>query len=159
MSIVRTVAQARNPKYIDPQHTIIDIEVDFDELDYDWVPFTCRDTTDDYPHVKDIFDRAVAGEWGPVASFEAPADVTGTLAIRDYKLDLARALLECQELKKQADYVIQTSAKKAEFDAYETTLQAMLDDADNQTVHYTFNAETMGMDLVGATIPQSPTLD
>lgn len=159
MSVVRTVAQARNPKYIDPQHTMIDIEVDFDELDYDWVPFTCMDDANDLPHVKDIFDRAVAGEWGPVEPFVTPPDITGALAIRDYKLDIARALNDLAEIKGRVDYAIQSSAKKAEFEAYQATLESMLEDADNQTVRYVFNADTMGMDLVGATLPELPALD
>jgi len=56
------------------------MDVDFDELDEIYVPFTAY-KNDCEPHSVDLFNRAVAGEFGPVGEYQAPSDIVGDAAI------------------------------------------------------------------------------
>ena len=64
---------AKNPQWADAEHTRIDITVKFDK--YDELLFSA--TPDDCEaHGREIFAKAVAGEFGPVAEFEPPPPPT-----------------------------------------------------------------------------------
>lgn len=57
----------RNPKWADEAKTRINCEVNFKHVQFEeWTPFTAN-PDDVMPYSKDIFDRAVAGEFGDVA--------------------------------------------------------------------------------------------
>jgi hypothetical protein len=58
----------RNCRWGNEEHTIIDCEVDFSDLQEEWVPFSAN-SNDFYNHSKEIFNRAVAGEFGVVDSY------------------------------------------------------------------------------------------
>jgi len=87
---MRTVNSARNPAWSDPTGYRIDLEVDFDELDEVYVSFTAY-KNDIEPHSVDLFNRAVAGEFGTIAEYSQPADITGDDA-------LLRMRTRCQTL-------------------------------------------------------------
>lgn len=58
--------EVRNPKWSDATKTKINCEVNFKHIQHEeWTPFTA-DPNDYMPYSKDIFDRAVAGEFGTV---------------------------------------------------------------------------------------------
>jgi len=78
--VVRTINSARNPRWGDYDKTYILLEVDFDELDEVYVEF-CARSDDIYPWGPELFNRAVAGEFGEVAEREIPEDITGESAI------------------------------------------------------------------------------
>lgn len=61
---------ANNPKWVDQAHTSIDLTVRFEEIDED-LPFhaTPNDTEE---HGRDIYTRAVAGEFGVIAEWTPP---------------------------------------------------------------------------------------
>lgn len=63
--------QVKNPVWADAEHTLIDCEVDFDHLDYDFVPFTA-DPNDVMEYSKTIFDECVAGQYGVIGEYVAP---------------------------------------------------------------------------------------
>lgn len=64
--------EVRNPKWADQAKTKINCEVNFKHIqDEEWTPFTA-DPQDYMPYSKEIFDRAVAGEFGEVAEPDAP---------------------------------------------------------------------------------------
>lgn len=67
--------QIKNPKWINAEHTLIDCEVNFNHLPEEFVPFTA-DPNDIYPYCKEIFDRCVSGEFGPVAEYVPPVEPT-----------------------------------------------------------------------------------
>ena len=71
-NIKRTVNAVRNPKWIDTKHAVLNCEVDFDELDEVYVPFTA-DPTDIHPWSKQIFDDCVAGNYGEIEEFDVAA--------------------------------------------------------------------------------------
>lgn len=59
----------KNPKWANQEHTLIDCEVDFDDLDDVFVPFTANPLDTGNPSSKQIFDECVAGDYGVVAEY------------------------------------------------------------------------------------------
>ena len=60
------IARARNPRWTNAEHNMIDLEVDFLPLDEEWLPYTC--TPDDVvAHSRELYRRAVAGDFGQIA--------------------------------------------------------------------------------------------
>ena len=92
MKIIRTVNDVRNPKWNNAEHTQLDCEVDFNELDGVYVPFTA-DPTDIYSWSKTIFDDCVAGKYGEIEEFD-------TAAFEAQKLADAQAEKETEDKKK-----------------------------------------------------------
>lgn len=58
-----------NPQWVNAEHTAIDCQVTFDGLGE--VPFTAT-PTDTAEHGREIFARAIAGEFGPVGDYVPP---------------------------------------------------------------------------------------
>jgi len=59
---MRTVNSAHSPVWANYENTAIDIMVDFDELDDEFVPFTAS-PDDSEPHGVLIYQRALAGDF------------------------------------------------------------------------------------------------
>ena len=70
----------KNPKWANLEQTVIECEVDFDDLVEEFVPFAAV-ASGDLPHTHEIFARCVAGEFGAVAPYTPPADITGEQAL------------------------------------------------------------------------------
>jgi len=63
--------EANTPKYSAHDHSSIDLNIHHPR--FGWLPFTAR--ADDVESTgADLYARAVAGEFGPIAPYEAPAD-------------------------------------------------------------------------------------
>lgn len=58
----------KNCVWANPEQTLLSCEVDFDDLQEEFVPFAAV-ASGDYPHSHDIFARAVAGEFGDIKPF------------------------------------------------------------------------------------------
>lgn len=63
--------QIRNPQWANKEHTVINCEVDFDDLIEEFVPFSAT-VTDNYPHVVDIFQKCVNGDFGTIQEYVEP---------------------------------------------------------------------------------------
>lgn len=63
--------QVKNPVWANAEHTQINCEVDFDDLNEQFVPFTAV-AEGDYEHSHEIFARCLAGEFGEVGEYVAP---------------------------------------------------------------------------------------
>ena len=63
----------RNPRWMNPEHTVLDCEVNFDHIPEEWVGFGAV-AEGDYPHTHRIFAECVAGTYGPIAPYEAPEE-------------------------------------------------------------------------------------
>lgn len=61
----------QNPAWANAEHTLIDCVVTFDHLGGEPVPFTAN-PNDTETHGREIFARASAGEFGPVADYVPP---------------------------------------------------------------------------------------
>lgn len=86
-----TYTAVRNPVWDNAEQTRIVCEVNFDHLDDDWVPFCCQGSGD-MEHTHRIYNECVNGDYGTVAAYTAPPDITGDDAMfwlrlqRDEKL-------------------------------------------------------------------------
>lgn len=65
-----------NPIFSNPETTMINVDVDFDHLGApgETVPFTAA-ANDTEAHGREIYERAINGEFGPVAPYVAPIEV------------------------------------------------------------------------------------
>lgn len=63
----------KNVRWTNAEHSRIDCEVNFDHVRFEeWTPFTADPNDDFAPYCKEIFDRAAAGDFGPVAEYIPP---------------------------------------------------------------------------------------
>jgi len=65
-----TIENARDPKFINQSNTEIDLIVKFVELE-DELPFTAR-PVDSEPYCVELFNNAIAGEYGNIAPYIPP---------------------------------------------------------------------------------------
>lgn len=83
-----TLKTAKSPSWADAKKSRINLRVQFEELPGEELPFTAA-PTDPEAHGRDIFQRAVAGEFGPVAAFVAPTPVIpASVTMRQARLAL-----------------------------------------------------------------------
>lgn len=69
-----TYTEVTNPKFKNPEQSQIDLWVKFDHLMDEYpegVPF-CADPTDCMAHGRELYQRALAGDFGPVAAYTPP---------------------------------------------------------------------------------------
>jgi hypothetical protein len=64
--------QVKNPVWANAEHTLIQCEVDFDDLVEEFVPFGAV-ASGDYEHTHQIFAECVAGNYGSIAEYVPPA--------------------------------------------------------------------------------------
>ena len=62
-----TITEARNPQWVDSNHNKIDLEVNFAELEEEWLPYTA-DPLDVCEHSRTLYAKAVAGDYGQVST-------------------------------------------------------------------------------------------
>ena len=62
-----TIKAARNPQWVDSNHNMIDLEVNFEELEEEWLPYTSY-SQDVCEHSRTLYTRAAAGEFGEVST-------------------------------------------------------------------------------------------
>jgi hypothetical protein len=82
--------EAKNPRWANEERTMIDCDVNFNHLEQEFVPFTAS-PTDTYGHSIEIYNRALAGDFGPIADWEPPPPHTLEQKIwlaRDYRNQL-----------------------------------------------------------------------
>lgn len=151
----RTINAARNPKWADPEHSSIDLEVDFDELDEEYVDFNAH-PDDIISWGPELYNRAVAGEFGTVAEWVAPPDITGDLAMQHFREK------RDQLLKDDLDPIVTnplrwetlSAEKQQEWKNYR---QALLDLPQNYTAPVLrYNSTTGLMDWVNIDFPTKP---
>lgn len=151
----RTVNSARNPKWTNYNHTSIELEVDFDELDEEYVDF-CAHPDDIVSWGPDLYNRAIAGEFGTIAEFEVPADVVGEEAlnmIRQERNDILSSVVD-PIVSNPLRWASFSSEKQTEWADYR---QALLNMPQTQSSAYqTFNTTTEHMDWVNLNWPTQP---
>jgi hypothetical protein len=68
----RTVVSVENPHWADAEHTMLDADVVFAELEYmGAIPFTAVDGADT-KHGQEIWDAGTAGDYGEIAEYVPP---------------------------------------------------------------------------------------
>lgn len=112
-----TYSSATNPRYTSEDGSMIDLDVVFDHLGDESVPFTAT-SFDEFPHGRELHARALAGDFGPIAPYVAPPPVVpesvtrrqGRLALIDAGklLDVEAAIAAIadpvEKMKAQVEY-------------------------------------------------------
>tara|TARA_R110000796_G_scaffold251777_2_gene384005 strand:+ start:413 stop:868 length:456 start_codon:yes stop_codon:yes gene_type:complete len=145
----------KTPKWADFEQTIINCEVDFDDLVEEFAPFAAV-ASGDYPHTHEIFVRCVAGEFGEVAAYTPPADITGLdalLGVRGRRESI---------LTTEVDPIVTNSLRwsemsTAEQEAWTTYRRALLDITDTYpNPSYVWNESEKRHVLTDCTFPIKP---
>lgn len=80
---VRNLVDARDPIWRNTEHTIVKLDVLFDELREDgYIPFSC--SANDGTYATDIWNRTIAGEFGDIAEYVPPPPQPYTLQMSDF---------------------------------------------------------------------------
>ena len=66
--MVINILGARNPVWADSDHTSIELEVNFEHLSDEWVPFHATEN-DDEEHGRLIHAHAKMGAYGPIGPY------------------------------------------------------------------------------------------
>lgn len=99
-----------DPKWVDAGHTRVDMLVYFPERG-GWLPFTAS-ASDPSPHGRDLYQRAAAGDFGPVAPHVVPVAGPPPVPARVTPLQ-ARKALRAAGLKSQVDAYVATLSDEA----------------------------------------------
>jgi len=153
--IERTVNSARNPKWTNHAKSSIELEVDFDELDEDYVDF-CAHPDDIVSWGPDLYKRAIAGEFGSIAEFVVPSDITGDAALAIIRMDRDFILQDVVDpiVSNPLRWASFSSDKQTEWATYR---QALLDmPATQSSAYQTFNTTTENMDWKNLNWPTQP---
>ena len=62
-----TITAAKDPVWVDSNHNRIDLQVNFAELEEEWLPYTA-DPLDVCEHSRTLYAKAVAGDYGQVST-------------------------------------------------------------------------------------------
>jgi hypothetical protein len=80
-----TLTSLVNPRWANPDHTMIDCGITTSQFGDEILPFTAS-PADPEPHGRKIFEDLVAGQYGPIAEYVAPdlptppsGDIPGTV--------------------------------------------------------------------------------
>jgi len=62
---------AKNPKYVNPDHSTIDLTIEHPKLG--WIPYTAH-ANDSEALGRDLYARAVTGEFGEITPYQPPSE-------------------------------------------------------------------------------------
>ena len=156
MSIVtRTINSARNPEWANFQKTSINLEVDFDELDEEFVFFNAH-PDDIVSWGPELYNRAISGEFGPIADWPIPEDVVGDEAMQKLR-DMRDATLTFEVDPVVSNILRWQSLSPEKQQEWADFRQALLDLPQNsEGVYFTFDASADKYNIINATIPAKP---
>lgn len=149
----RNVNSARNPRWGDYQQTFIDIEVDFDEEDQEYVPFTAN-PNDVETHGADLYQRAVNGEFGAVGAFVPPANATPEQAMEILRKRRNARLAETDYVEMPTKWATLTTEQQSAWTTYRNALRDL--PANSPNVSYTWNSDYTEKTLNNVTWPTKP---
>jgi hypothetical protein len=84
-----TIVSVTNPQWANPENTLINVTARFAEIDED-LPFTAN-FLDTEAHGREIFTKALAGEFGAVSTYVPPSDELLALQARSTRAELLQA--------------------------------------------------------------------
>lgn len=119
---IRTINSVRNPIWVNYAQTLIDVEVDFDELDEEYVPFTAS-ANDVEPHGILIYNNAIAGLYGPIADFVPPDNIVGEEAMRMVRMERDSLLRQTDYIEMPTKWATLSVEKQTEWATYRNALR------------------------------------
>ena len=147
-------SSVKNPKWANSKHTIIDCEVNFDDLPYEYVNFSAV-PSGDLPHTHEIYSRCLSGEFGQISEYVAPPNIEGAEAIEMLRQERNYLLV------KNVDPVVSnplrwgdlSDAKKQQWAEYRTALLNLTDIA---IPVYVWDEEYITYRLTNVLLPVKP---
>jgi hypothetical protein len=140
---------ARNPKWANSEMTQIDLEVDFQDLPEPFVPFTAI-ANDVEAHCRALYANAVNGDYGVIADYTPPSDISGDNAIAMLRSD-RNVLLEESDVYVLPDrWNTMTQAKQNEWSTYRQLLRDATSTPNGLAIVYCWN------DLQDRFVPKAP---
>jgi len=85
--MIITLISAANPQYLNAEGTAITLDCEFSHLPGEIHPF-CAMPTDVEAHGREVYARAIAGEFGPIAPLATRSSVPQLVTMRQAKLAL-----------------------------------------------------------------------
>lgn len=131
--LATTWSAARNPSWGDSAQTWIDLEVNFDDLPEEFVGCALRASGDE-PHIHDLYARCIAGEFGEIAAWRAPDEISGIEAQKQLRI-------KRDELLAETDYwaLSDTTTMTAEQTAYRQALRDLPANSPNAAIRWIEN--------------------
>ena len=88
-----TYTNARNPEWGNAAKNIINIEVNFSHLAEEYVPFSAN-PLDSMSYGVEIYNKAVAGDFGTIGDYTPPANITGSDAMAQLRKERDALLVD-----------------------------------------------------------------
>lgn len=151
--MIRTVNSVRNVKWADYNQTRIDMEVDFDELDEVFVPFTA--TPDDVePHGVTLYNNAINGDYGTIGAFEPPSNITGEEAMEYLRHTRTKLLEDTDFIEIPTKWASLTADEQTSWTTYRNALRDLPANYPNAEMQW--NADYSILSWANVTFPTKP---
>ena len=154
-----TYTDARNPKWANAANTVIEIEVDWDHVPEEvYSPCALWDANGQpgEEHIAGLWNSALSGDFGEVAAFEVPADLTEQETMRHFGIyEIRSNLLLDSDIAILPDrWEIMTPEQRQAWTDYR---QALRDVPQNWTMVASYDTETDQFRLPGSySFPRAP---
>lgn len=144
-----TYTSVRNPSWANSQQTMIDCEVNWDNIDWEtWSPCSVVASGDE-PYIHEIYNRCVAGDFGPIAAYARPANLPATTedgkqpAINEFIREKRNELLrECDIMMLADRFNAMTAEKQQEWTDYRQALRDMPGQSEYAAMEGVYNDDT-----------------
>lgn len=150
---IRTINNVRNPVWADPEQISVNLEVDFDELDEEYVEFTAT-PHDIEPHGITLYNNAIAGNYGVISPFVPPSDITGDEAMELLRFARNMALEQTDYIEMPTKWATLTTEKQTEWATYRNALRDL--PANYPNVELRWDADIGDMSWYNVVWPTQP---
>lgn len=147
-------SDCKDPKWTSKEKIEIDLMVNFSNQSEEFVPFTAS-RNDPEPHGQEIYSRAIAGDFGPIADWTPPPPIEGDEAMEAVRSSRNAILAETDYIELPTMWSTLSEVKQAEWAAYRNALRSLPSDFPNARLVYDDQSE--GMVWENITWPTKPT--
>ena len=149
----RTINSVRNPVWANYSKTLVNLEVDFAELDEEYVEFTA-DPNDTMEYGVDLYNRAIAGEFGEIADWPAPQNLSAEQSMEALRARRTFLLAETDYIEMPTKWATLTADQQTAWATYRNALRDLPETYPNVRLEY--NADYSDMVWVDVTWPVKP---
>lgn len=132
---MRTINSVKLPMWADQAQTIINVLVDFDELDEEFVQFTASQN-DPEEHGRFIYQQAISGAYGEIAAWTPSPIPSSEQAVSIMRGKRDALLVETDYVEGQTYWNNLTEAKQAEWTTYRNALRDLPANYPNPSFQY-----------------------
>lgn len=135
---MRTINSVINLQWANYDRTAIDMEVDFDELDEEYVQFTAT-PNDREDHGVELYNRAIAGDFGAIAEFPVPDNITGEEALNLARKRRTNFLVQTDYIEMPTKWATLTTEEQTAWANYRNALRDLPENYPNLELHWNEN--------------------